>query len=71
MEYDSSPQWTVLINSEEQYALFPSDQPSPAGWRPTGRTGTKSECVAYVEEHWADMRPKSLRIAMESTVLHG
>lgn len=64
MEYDSSPQWMVLINSEEQYALFPSDQPHPEGWRPAGCAGTKNECVAYVDEHWADMWPKSLRVAM-------
>jgi MbtH protein len=26
--------------------------------------GTRSDCLAYVEEHWTDMRPRSLREAM-------
>ena len=38
----------------------------PAGWRDVGRTGTKAECLAYVDEVWTDMRPKSLREAMDS-----
>jgi MbtH protein len=63
MGQGGSLQWTVLINSEEQYGLFPSDLPPPTGWRLAGYTGTEAECVAYVDEHWTDMRPRSLRHA--------
>jgi MbtH protein len=58
-----SLQWTVLVNSEEQYGIFPSDLPPPAGWRLAGYAGTEAECIAYVDEHWADMRPQSVRRA--------
>ncbi|GAA5149356.1 MbtH family NRPS accessory protein [Pseudonocardia eucalypti] len=61
MEHNGSRQWTVLINSEEQYGLFPSDLPPPVGWRPAGYSGTEIECVAYVDRNWTDMRPLSLR----------
>lgn len=58
-----SSQWAVLINSNEQYGLFPSDLIPPAGWRPAGYEGTEAECMEYVDEHWADMRPRSVRRA--------
>jgi MbtH protein len=54
----------VLINHEEQYSLWPADLPVPGGWDEC-MIGSKSECDDYVNEHWTDMRPKSLRIAMD------
>ncbi len=51
----------VLINAEEQHAVWPSEQPVPAGWTAVGPVGAKSDCLAYVETHWRDMRPKRLR----------
>lgn len=56
--------WVVLINDEEQYGLFPAELPVPGGWSATGFRGAEDECVKYVDEHWTDMRPKSLRVAM-------
>ncbi|MEU2511199.1 MbtH family protein [Streptomyces syringium] len=53
--------WSVLVNDEEQYGLFPADRKPPGGWRYTGFTGTEQECSGYVDEHWTDMRPLSLR----------
>jgi MbtH protein len=53
--------YTVVLNHEEQYSIWPADQPVPAGWREAGKTGTKDECLAYVDEVWTDMRPLSLR----------
>jgi MbtH protein len=51
----------VLVNQEEQYALWPADLPVPGGWSQTGCRGTLPECEAYLEEHWTDLRPRSLR----------
>jgi MbtH protein len=53
--------YKVLINHEEQYSIWPSNLPTPAGWRDEGKSGTKGECVSHVEEVWVDMRPLSLR----------
>ncbi|MFB7243756.1 antibiotic synthesis protein MbtH [Streptomyces populi] len=62
---DNGPErWTVLVNAEEQYGLFPAELPLPDGWRPADFTGTEDECVRYVDEHWTDMRPLSLRKAL-------
>lgn len=51
----------VVVNDEEQYSIWPSDRPLPAGWRSGGFAGTEDECLAYIEETWTDMRPLSLR----------
>jgi MbtH protein len=55
----------VLINHEEQYSLWPADLEVPGGWTETGVCASKEECDKYLEETWTDMRPKSLRIALD------
>jgi MbtH protein len=55
----------VLINDEEQYSLWPADLPVPGGWSETGVCAAKEECDRYLEETWTDMRPRSLRIALD------
>jgi MbtH protein len=56
----------VVVNHEGQYSIWPSDREPPAGWSYVGRVGTREECLAYIEEIWTDMRPLSLRKAMEA-----
>ena len=63
-ERDEFAVYTVVVNHEEQYSIWPLDLAVPAGWREVGRTGPKSECLAYIEEVWTDMRPLSLRRSM-------
>jgi MbtH protein len=53
----------VVVNDEEQYSIWDGTLPVPAGWRPTGFTGSEEECVAHIDEVWTDMRPASLRSA--------
>ncbi len=57
--------YIVLINEEEQYSLWPETKKIPLGWKDTGTKGAKQVCLDYVKEVWTDMRPKSLRDAME------
>lgn len=64
MSWDESDDVTVfqaVINHEDQYSIWPVDQEVPNGWKPAGRTGTKEECLAWIDEVWTDMRPRSLR----------
>jgi MbtH protein len=67
---DNDRRWTVVINDEEQYALFPEELDVPGGWREAGFSGTETECMKYVDEVWVDMRPKSLRDAMTANQSH-
>ncbi|MFC4877885.1 MbtH family protein [Microbulbifer halophilus] len=62
---DPDTQFTVVINGEEQYSIWPDYKPLPDGWREAGKSGTREECLAHIEAVWTDMRPRSLREAME------
>ncbi len=57
--------YKVVVNHEEQYSIWPADRETPPGWNDAGKTGTKQECMAHITEIWTDMRPRSLREAMD------
>ncbi|MEU2901218.1 MbtH family protein [Streptomyces sp. NPDC001273] len=50
----------VLVNDEGQHSLWPSFAEVPAGWTVALGQNDRQTCLAYVEEHWTDMRPLSL-----------
>ena len=55
----------ALINDEEQYSIWPAKKDIPPGWQDVGFNGSKPEVSAYIDEHWIDMRPASLRRVMD------
>nr|WP_297534230.1 MULTISPECIES: MbtH family protein [unclassified Nitrobacter] len=57
--------FAVVINDEEQYSIWPTFKDVPAGWKEVGKTGSKKECLDYIEQVWTDMRPLSLRKFMD------
>ncbi|MEH2569399.1 MbtH family protein [Bradyrhizobium sp. AZCC 2289] len=63
---DDDRMYMVVVNHEEQYSIWPAGKALPAGWKSAGKTGTKPECLQYIEEAWTDMRPLSLRQKMEA-----
>lgn len=63
---DETTLYQVVLNHEEQYSIWPVGRAIPAGWREAGKSGTKAECLAHIDEVWTDMRPLSLRKAMEA-----
>ncbi len=55
-------QYSVVINHEEQYSIWPDDgRKLPPGWRAVGKSGTREECLAHIGEVWTDMRPAAVR----------
>lgn len=67
MSWDSpDTRFLVVINHEEQYSIWPDYKALPAGWRSVDKQGSKEECLAYIESVWTDMRPLSLRQAMQA-----
>jgi MbtH protein len=60
-ENEDNTLYRVVVNHEEQYSIWPVDRDLPGGWRDAGKEGRKDECLAYINEHWTDMRPLSLR----------
>jgi MbtH protein len=59
--------YKVVVNDEAQYSIWAAERPNPAGWRDAPMSGSKSECLAYIEEVWTDMRPLSLQQKMGSS----
>lgn len=64
-EQEDTRIYTVVINHEEQYSIWPEGREIPLGWTSVGKTGPKQECLDYIKEVWTDMRPLSLRKQME------
>lgn len=63
---DPDGQFFVLVNDEDQHSIWPYFVDVPQGWRVVFGADSRAACVDYVETNWTDMRPKSLREAMEA-----
>jgi MbtH protein len=63
-EPEETTLYTAVVNDEQQYSIWPADRELPLGWREAGKQGTKAEVLAWIQEVWTDMRPKSLRERM-------
>ncbi|WJV50828.1 MbtH family protein [Streptomyces flavofungini] len=61
---DENGTFHVLTNDDEQHSLWPQFAEVPPGWRVVFGAADRAACLAYIEEHWTDLRPKSLREAM-------
>ncbi|MDC9589266.1 MbtH family protein [Xenorhabdus sp. XENO-10] len=57
---DDEANFYVLINDQQQYSLWPDFADHPAGWKQIIGPDSRATCIAYIEEHWVDMRPASL-----------
>jgi uncharacterized protein YbdZ (MbtH family) len=58
---DQNGTFLVLVNDEAQYCLWPAFAQVPDGWTEALGESSHDAALSYVEEHWTDMRPRSLR----------
>jgi MbtH protein len=60
----SGPDETVthqlIVNDQEQFAVWPATRRPPAGWRPVGRTGTRESLTEYLREILVETMPAPL-----------
>ncbi len=63
---DADRDYLVVRNDEDQHSLWPAELEVPAGWLTVSGPGPRGDCLAYVEAHWQDMRPASLRASMSA-----
>ena len=64
---DPDGRFSVVVNDEEQYSIWPTGMEVPSGWRLTGPVDAdRTECLDYIEKVWTDMRPKSIRLDTDS-----
>lgn len=64
---DDESTFFVLVNDEGQHSLWPTVIDVPPGWSIVLRERSRQECLEYVDLHWTDLRPRSLRDVMEET----
>ncbi|MGQ0679410.1 MAG: MbtH family protein [Actinomycetota bacterium] len=64
---DPEATYLALINYEGQYSLWPTFIDVPSGWNVAHPADTREACLDYINEHWTDMRPKSLIDAMNAS----
>jgi MbtH protein len=57
---DENASYHVLINDEGQHSLWPSFKEVPQGWTVIHESDSRAACLEYINQHWTDMRPKSL-----------
>lgn len=60
---DPDGRFLVLVNDEGQHSLWPSFAQVPDGWTVALAETDRDSALGYVNEHWTDMRPRSLREA--------
>ncbi|SPM35955.1 Uncharacterized conserved protein YbdZ, MbtH family [Mycobacterium rhizamassiliense] len=63
---DENGTFFVLVNDEEQHSLWPTFSDVPEGWRKVYGEATRAECLDFIEQNWPDIRPKSLREAVDA-----
>lgn len=64
--FESVTEFLVVRNDEEQHSIWPARREVPAGWIPTGFSGTRQACLDHIDEVWTDIRPLSARNAAGS-----
>ena len=57
---DDNGSFVVLVNDEAQHSLWPTFADVPEGWRVVYGGADRAGCLDYIEQSWADIRPKSL-----------
>ncbi|NLU65620.1 MbtH family protein [Rhodococcus sp. HNM0563] len=63
---DTTGRFFVVANDEGQHSLWPTFASVPSGWQVVFGEASHADCLDYVERNWTDMRPRSLRQAMNA-----
>lgn len=58
---DENQDFDVVVNTEEQYSIWPAERELPAGWQLAGFRGLKNDCLAHIDTVWTDIIPLSAR----------
>ena len=62
---DKNTIFSVVVNHEEQYSIWPVNREKPNGWKNTGFSGNKKQCLEHINKVWTDMRPDLLKQHMK------
>ena len=62
---EDTRRYKVVVNHEEQYSIWFAERDLPGGWNEAGFSGTKKDCLDYIDKNWTDLRPLSVRKALQ------
>jgi MbtH protein len=62
---DADATYLALVNDEDQYSLWPAFAAVPDGWSVALPETDRQSCLDFIEQQWTDLRPRSLRDAMD------
>jgi MbtH protein len=57
---DPDAHFSVVVNDELQYSLWPDYADIPFGWNVALRRKPRQECLDFIRKHWTDLRPRRL-----------
>jgi len=63
---DDTGTFLALLNDEGQYSLWPAYLDVPEGWHTEHGPAPRAACLEHIENHWTDMRPRTLIAATEN-----
>ena len=49
-DQEDTTTYTVVINDEEQYSIWPMGKEIPFGWQAADKNGPKADCLDYIKE---------------------
>jgi MbtH protein len=55
-------------NDDALYLVLRNDEGQHSLWPIVKQADKRTACLEFVEQHWTDMRPKSLAVAMADEV---
>jgi MbtH protein len=53
--------YLVVVNQQDQHALWPAHKELPPGWQATGVQGDESACLDHIAQVWTDILPRDVR----------
>ena len=56
VEFVSDASFIVLVNARGEHCVWPATNTIPAGWVQVRDAASRPDCLAYVEEHWGEIR---------------
>ena len=69
-EREDNALYRVVMNHEGQYSIWPADRENALGWNDVGKTGTRAEVLAYIDEVWTHSRPDESRKKTDEAAVH-
>lgn len=59
-EAEDRRSYDVVRNELGQFSIWLQQRDVPSGWNRLGMTGTKEECLKFIDEVWTDLTPEGI-----------